>query len=79
MQTHKCKIIYSHDISNPISQELTVSFNPQLVVIDVAEDESLVEDFTVTYSISTGDALVVGKPLGMVTIDEPIQNIVVRI
>ena len=48
------------------------------MVIDVAENDALAEDFALTYSVSSGDAIVIGEPLGKVTVDEPIQNIVVH-
>lgn len=57
-----------------------VNFNPQVVVIDAVKNATLLKDFTLTYSISSGDALSTNTSLGTVTIDEPIsQSVVVRL
>lgn len=58
-----------------------VRFNPQVVVIDASgENATLVRDFTLTYSVSSADALTINDSLGTVTIDETLtQNIVVRL
>lgn len=58
-------------------KDVVVNFNPQLVVIDAGDNTTLVRDFLLTYSISSGDPLTINGSLGSATIDEPIQNIVV--
>ena len=58
---------------------LTVRFNPQVVVIDASgQNATLIRDFILTYSISSGDVLTNNGSLGTATIDETLtQNIVV--
>ena len=58
-------------------QDVTVSFNPQLVVIDAAGNTTLVRNFVTRYSISSGDALNSNESLGTVVIDDPIINVAV--
>lgn len=50
-----------------------VNFNPQAVVLDVGDNNTLIKDVVVTYSISFGDALISNSSIGTVTIDEPIS------
>ena len=51
-----------------------VIFNPQVLVLDARENTSLVKDFAITYSISSGDGLANNGSFGSVTIDEPIDQ-----
>ena len=61
-----------------IVQEFVVSFNPQVLVLDARENTSLIKDFLITYSISSTAALTNGGSFGTVTIDEHIDQQVVK-
>lgn len=54
---------------------MVVNFSPELVVIYAIKNVSLVKNFELTYSISSGDALTTGGLLGNVIIDDPIQSV----
>ena len=52
-------------------KEVKVNLNPEVIVITAAgENSTLIKDFTLTYSISSGDALTANSLLGTITIHE---------
>ena len=55
--------------------DVVVTFSPELVVNYASSSLSLVRNFKLTYSVSSGEALKVNGPLGNVTIDNPVQSI----
>ena len=56
---------------------MVVNFSPSLVVNYATVNLSLVRNFNLTYSISSGEALGTDGPLG-VTIDDPIDYVEVQ-
>ena len=52
-----------------------VTFSPELVVNYASSSLSLVRNFKLTYSVSSGEAFKVNGPLGNVTIDNPVQSV----
>ena len=57
---------------------MTVNFNPSLVVNYATETVSLVRNIDLTYSVSSGEALKIDGPLGVVTIEDPIEDVPVN-
>jgi hypothetical protein len=57
---------------------LMVYFNPSLVVNYATENVSLDRNVILTYSISSGETLSVDGPLGVVTVDDPIEIVEVN-
>ena len=55
-----------------------INFNPSLVVNYATETVSLVRTVNLTYSISSGETLNSDRPLGIVTVDDPIEAIEVH-
>lgn len=52
-------------------KDVNVNLNPEVIVITAAgENSTFVKDFTLTYSISSGDALTANGSLGSITIDK---------
>ena len=55
-----------------------VNFNPSLVVNYATETVSLVRNINLTYSVSSGEALKIDGPLGIVTIKDLIEDVPVN-
>lgn len=50
-----------------------INFSPSLVVNYATETVSLVRNVNLTYSVSSGEALNIDGPLGVVTVEDPIE------
>ena len=57
---------------------MVINFNPSLVVNYATETVSLVRNVNLTYSISSGETLNIDGPLGIITVDDPIEAIEVH-
>ena len=56
-----------------------MNFNPSLIVNYATENVSLVRNVNLTYSISSGEALNIDGPLGVVTVEDPIEVVEVSL
>lgn len=54
---------------------MVIKFNPSLVVNYATQNISLVRNFSLTYSTSSGEILSIDGPLGDVIIEDPIEVI----
>ena len=59
--------------------DVVIEFTPQLVVNYATENVSLVRNYKLKYSISSGEPLSLNGPLGNVTIDDPVQYVTVSL
>ena len=71
-------LLHIHNIIIIMTKDVNVNFDPEVVVIAAAGDNStLIKDFTLKYSISSGDALTINGSLGTVTVDETFSRTIV--
>ena len=69
--------LYYYMYCGQLNDTVSVNFDPALVVNYATRGVSLVRNFILTYSVSSGEILTTDGAIGNITIDNPIQDVFV--